>query len=201
MNSEELGFAVHSQLPKHGNGKPWTPVSSNFPIRWLLEMTYNWTGSGAHVFPNYTESNHMGLVILPLSSWKFNFTIYFSFFLFWGIISTLRKTRTKGFIALSCLCMCMYTQSPCKDLIIIKRQRVVACWVLPLNIHISTHSLSNFSWVSVMPDPAPHTGRHAELSKTPSLPSGRWSFHGNLQRWRIERGNWRRGLGFWCGLS
>ena len=58
-------------------------VSSSFLTRWLLEsdmqLNRKWSELG---FPDYTESNHMCLMVLPLSSWEFNFTIHFPFFLF-----------------------------------------------------------------------------------------------------------------------
>lgn len=127
MNLDKLGSAVHSQLPKWPTGKH-EHSGFKLPYKGLLEsgLWWNWRCGKLRVLPAYAESNHIGLLVLPLSSWKFNFTIYFPFFLFRGVISTLRRTRRKksyfSFLH-SHTHTCAHTyvhRDPVKDLIIIR---------------------------------------------------------------------------------
>ena len=102
-------------------------TGSKLAYKWLLEsgLLWNWRYGKLRILPAYTESNHMGLLVLPLSSWKFNFTIYFPFFLFRGVISTLRTRRKESYISFSHshthTCTHTYAhRDPVKDSIIIR---------------------------------------------------------------------------------
>lgn len=104
--------------------------------------------------------------------------------IYFSLMHTHTRTRTHG---------------PCRDLVT-KRHWVVACWVSSLNIYIFTHSLSNFSWVSMGTGLALDAGRHTELNKTYLCPQGgEGSMSTSRGEWQRQRGE--SGEAVWRGAG